>query len=310
MFSSANPMPTQPEARFFGVPLMTGSMSEFTSVALCPEARHFATIGDSSKLTVADRITMRRFQLGSLTHARQVAFRPKNDGDAIEMAIVGALGESYIQRLNLRNEQLLESLPMGAATAVAYSRGGRFLAAGNINGLVRVWRFDDDKVVQVAERDFLVEVSSLAFNPNSSAVYATLSGQAVELPLRSSVSGVMERALDGAKTAYRMVAGAAQGDFVYFVAEDVVHVYDTASGEVGVIAPNVGRIAGIEVFPNSGHLCIYGERVVYVSHPVGPKSPKHLSLRSEFDARIYAVRELDSGVALVFHATPSIIPVG
>lgn len=296
---------SQPKARFFGVPLTPGSSRRFTAVALCPEVRHFATISDHSKLSIADRTTLKHFQIGSLEKARLMSFRPKNEGKGVEIAIVGDEQSKAIQRLDLATESLMDEMAMEAVTAIAYSPDGSLFAAGNANGLVCVWQLEGPHAFLVSRTNLGVEVTSLAFHPNNQALFTvTMLGKASRWYFTlgdSAVDSPLTRALENSTTFYRLVTTSADGNNLYLAADETVHVYDTVTGKAGEISPNVGWISGLQVFPNNGQLCVFGYHAVYVSNPVGPDTKGNLALHSPFEETIYAVSPIDADVILVFH---------
>ena len=299
--------PTQPVARFFGVPFLKGGAREVTAIHLCPERVHLATIRDGSELEVSNRLTLRRLDLGGLTFARMIAFRPgQGSGAPIELAIVGPADKPEIARYDVQAGQPLAGLPLQGVTALAYSCDGRFVAAGNYDGKVKVWLLGAGDPTPVQSGVFEAQVESLAFHAEHPTVYATLAnGALVQLELAPSPAVDAVRALRQSAPGvlvHRVTAGR-WGYSIYLAGwDDRVYVLDTATGEVGLFSPNVGPITGLQILPASGHLCVLGPRAVYLINPVGPNQQEHLALVCPFDDPIYAAWELDGDAVLVFHA--------
>ena len=296
----------QPRARFFPVPLLKGLASELSAVILSPERRYMGTIADKSRLVVYDRLTVTRMDLGKIGLVRQAQFRPQNIHDEIcELAVVGDIDSLSIQRINVLDGSRLEELPMNATTAIAYSKDSRYFAAGNVNGLVRVWRLAEDKVSLLAEGKLSAQITSLAFHSANHSLYATVfGGTAGELKITASPAKSAVQALTdhGVPHNLKQVATGIRGDNVYFVGSDgQIYAVCSKSGEVGVISPNIGAIKAVDVFSTSGHLCAVGENTVYIAHAAGPKTGKHLTLHCRFDEDIIGVAELDDDAVLVFH---------
>ncbi|WP_306598930.1 WD40 repeat domain-containing protein [Geothrix sp. 21YS21S-2] len=299
--------PTQPVARFFGVPFLKGGAREVTAIHLCPERVHLATIRDGSKLEVSNRLTLSRLELGGLTFARMIAFRPRQGtGTSIELAIVGPPDQPEITRFDVQAGQPLAGLPLQAVTALAYSCDGRFAAAGNRDGKVQVWLLGPGHPTPVLSAGFEAQVESLAFHAEHPTVYATLAtGALVQLELAPSpaVDAVQALRHSAPGVLVHRVTTGRRGYSIYLAGrDDQVYVLDTATGEVGLFSPNVGPITGLQILPASGHLCVLGPRSVYLIDPVGPSQQEHLALVCPFDDPIYAAWELDGEAVLVFHA--------
>jgi len=297
----------QPVARFFGVPFLKGLAQEVTAIHLCPAKVHLASIRDRSALTVYNRQTLKPVDLGENACARRVAFRPRAAGEeAIEMAIVGPLDKPEIARLDLQGGRWLASLPMAGASALQYSGDGRFVAAGDARGEVRVWLLGAGGPAQVLETRFEAQVESLAFHPEHPTLYATLAnGALVETALAPSAAAPVGAALRERAPGVRFhaVCAGPSGYCIYLAGrDDRVYIVDTATGEAGAFSPKVGPITSLQVLPASGHLCVLGPRSVYLLHPEGPDQRDHLALVCPFDEPIYAAWELDQGAVLVFHA--------
>lgn len=298
--------PRQPVARFFGVPFLKGGAREVTAIHLCPERIHLATIRDGSELEVSNRLTLSRLDLGDLTFARMIAFRPgQGSGTATELAIVGPPDKPEIARYDVQAGQPLAGLPLQAVTALAYSCDGRFVAAGSRDGRIQVWLLGPDPTL-VQSGDFKAQVESLAFHAEHPTVYATLAtGALVQLELAPSpaVDAVQALRQSAPGVLVHRVTTGRRGYSIYLAGrDDRVYVLDTATGEVGLFSPNVGPINGLQVLPASGHLCVLGPRSVYLIDPVGPGQQEHLALVCPFDDPIYAAWELDGDAVLVFHA--------
>ncbi|GEM_PF-5002779 len=301
--------PSQPVMRFFGVPFLKGLGSAFTAIELCPFLRHLATIRDGVELEVANRVTLQPFDLGDLAEAHHIAFRPRQKGDdLVELAIAGPRPE--IARLDLRDGSELPGLPLANVTSMAYSGDGRFVAAGSRQGRIRAWHLGSEGPNLVLEADLEDPIASLAFHPEDPTLYGTLaSGAPLELELApslaaSAVAALRERAPG---VPFRQVATGRSGYLLYLAgADDHVYALDTVTAEVGVINPGVGPIAGLQVLPLSGYLCVHGPHAVYVAHPVGPGHQDHVALRCSFEEAIFAASELDRDAVLVFHdASPN-----
>lgn len=306
--------PSQPVARFFGVPFLKGAAGEITTIHLCPERIHLAAIRDGSELQVSNRLTLQALDLGDLAIARMVAFRPRaGDAEATELAIAGPMDKADIARYDLRAGIPLAGLPFQGVTALQYSGDGRFVAAGNRTGKVRVWHLGPLGPAPVLEGAFGSQVESLAFHPEHPTVYATLaSGALVELELAPGMAAPAGAALRerAPGVLFLRVAAGLCGYSIYLAGQDDrVYVVDTATGEVGFFSPQVGPIAGLQVLPASGLLCVVGLHSVYLLHPVGPCQREHLALVCPFEESVYAAWELDEGAVLVFHAVEGEWPV-
>ena len=302
------PVPAQPVARFFGVPFLKGLAREITSIQLCPFTRHLAVIRDGSELEVANRLTLEVLHLGDLATARLIAFRPRQIGeDTTELAIVGPLAKGEIARLDLQRGTRMPGLDLDAVTALQYSCDGRFVAAGNERGQVKVWHLGPGRQTRILEAGLKARIESLAFHPDNHALYAILdSGALAELGLNlgqtPTALAILGEKAPGVR--FHRVSAGQHGNFIYLAAgDDCVYVLDTGNGGVGVIAPEVGPISGLQVLPASGHLCVLGRHAVYLAAPVGPGQKEHLALVCPFEQPIYAACELDHGAMLVFHAT-------
>lgn len=300
-------VPTQPSARFFGVPFLKGTAQQITSIHLCPAMVHLATIRDGAELEVCNRLTFKTLDLGELSAARLLAFRPRAGAEEpIEMAIAGPMGKPDIARYDLAGASAMASLPLPGATAIQYSADGRFVAAGNGGGQVRVWHLGpgDPALVQEAFLDSRVE--SLAFHPEHPTVYATLaSGALAEVDLAPSLAAPVLEALreKAPGVLFHLVTAGRQGYPIYLAGRDErVYVVDTATGDVYVFSPGVGPIISIQVLPNSGHLCVLGRHAVYLFSPVRSGQREHLALVCAFEETLYAAWELDQDAVLVFHA--------
>ena len=304
---AAKATPPQPVARFFGVPFLKGGAREITAIQLCPAMVHLATIRDGAHLEVANRLTFRSVDLGDLALARSIAFRPRAQGeDTLELAIVGAPDRPEIARFDIGAGRALAGLPLQEANLVQYSGDGRFVAAGSRTGEVRVWLLGAQGPVRVLEDHLGGQVESLAFHPEHPTLYATLdSGELAELELAPSQAATASVALrqraPGAR--FHQVAAGRRGFPIYLAGrDDRVYVVDTATGDVGVFAPQVDRITSLQVLPASGHLCVVGEHAVYLLESVGSAQREHLALLCPFEEQVYAAWELDAGAVLVFHA--------
>jgi hypothetical protein len=297
---------TLPTVRFFGVPFMKGLAREVTAIHLCPAMVHLATILDGSELAVSNRLTLRPLDLGGLTRARSIAFRPRPEGsEAIELAIIPPAGKT-IARHDLQAGRAMPGLPLEAATAIRYSGDGRFVAAGNEAGRVRAWLLGPEGPTLVLEDLFAAEVRSLAFHPEHPTLYATLAtGALVETQLAPSPAASVVAALQERAPGARMLqAATGRSGYALYLAgqDDRVYVVDTATGEIGVFSPKVGPILDLKVLPASGHLCVQGRHSVYLVHAVGTSPEEHLALVCTFEEPIYAAWELDPDVVLVFRA--------
>ncbi|BDU74452.1 WD40 repeat domain-containing protein [Mesoterricola silvestris] len=298
--------PSQPVMRFFGVPFLKGRAGEITAIHLCPERIHLAVIRDGRELDVSNRLTMRSLDLGGLASARMIAFRPGREGPSTELAIAGAPPTPAIARFNLQAGRSLPGFALPEVTALAYSGDGRFFAAGNRHGRLKVWLLGEGEPLAVQEGRFGAPVESLAFHGEHPTVYGTLaSGALVQVALAPSpaVDAGLALRKEVPGTRVRQVAAGRRGYSIYLAGrDDRVYVLDTATGEVGLFSPNVGPIADLQVLPASGHLCVLGPRSVYLIHPVGPDQGEHLALVCPFDDPLYAAWELDRDAVLVFHA--------
>jgi len=296
-----------PAARFFGVPFLKGGAREITAIHLCPAMVHLATIRDGSHLEVANRLTFRSVDLGDLAQARSIAFRPRAAGeDTLELAIIGSPDRPEIARFDLRDGRPLAGLPMPVPSAIQYSGDSRFVAAGSRAGDVRAWLLGPRGPSLVLEDHFGGQVESLAFHPEHPTLYATLaSGELAEIALAPSqaapASVALRQRAPGAR--FHQVAAGRRGYPIYLAGrDDKVYVVDTATGEVGVFAPQVGPITSLQILPASGHLCVVGPNAVYLLESVGSAQKEHLALLCPFDEHVYAAWELDAGAVLVFHA--------
>lgn len=302
--------PVQPVARFFGVPFLKGSAREVTAIHLCPERVHLATIRDGTALEVSNRLTLGRVDLGGLTCARMIAFRPGQPNAAsTELAIVGAPDTPEIARFDLKAGSRLAGLPIQGVTALAYSSDGRFLAAGTGTGAIRTWLLGPGDPTPLRSGAFEAQVESLAFHGEHPTLYATLAtGALVQLELAPGpavdAAHALRRCAPGAR-AHRVAAGPRGYNLYLAGRDDRVYVLDTLTGEVGLFSPGVGPITGLQVLPASGHLCVLGPRSVYIVDAVGPGQREHLALVCPFQAPVYAAWELDGDALLVFHAGES-----
>ena len=306
------PLP-RPETRIFGVPMLKGAAQEITSIHLCPARVHLATIRDGSHLDVSNRLTLASLDLGELAQASQIAFRPRREGEeALELAVVGPPGKAELARMDLQSGNLLPGLPLSMATALQYSWDGRFVAAGNAHGRVKVWHLGAEVPRCVLEAQAASQVKSLVFHPEHPTLYATLaSGALAEFTLAPSLAADLGETLRDKAPGVRfnLVSAGRHGYPIYLAGQDErVYVADTATGEVGVFSPRVGPILGLQVLPASGYLCVQGRHAVYLLHAVGPRQEDHLALICPFDKPIYAAWELDREVLLVFHAAENVQP--
>lgn len=310
--SREGPGPVPPEGheapstiRVFGVPFMKGAAREVTSIHMCPSMIHLATIRDGFSLEVLNRLTMRSVDLGDLHVARLIAFRPRGEG--IELAIAGARDKPDLARYDLKTGRVLESLPLEAATAIQYSGDGRFVAAGSLEGRVKVWHLGAEGPRKVLETVFEAQVESLAFHPEHPTVYATLaSGALVELALAPGLAAPVGAALRerAPGVLFHRVASGRWGYPIYLAGRDHrVYMVDTVTGEVGVLSPKVGPITGLQVLPTSGHLCVLGPHTVFILPPPDPKRREHLAQVCAFEETVYAAWELEHDAMLVFHAS-------
>jgi hypothetical protein len=300
-------LPALPAARFFGVPFLKGLAQAVTAIHLCPERVYLASIRDGSDLQVANRLTRQILDLGELACASMVAFRPRVRGvEAVELAMVGPEGRGHLVRYDLQGGRSLPGLPFQAATALQYSADGQFVAAGSRTGQVRVWHLGPEGPVTVLEASVKAEVESLAFQSEHPTLYAVLvTGALVELPLAPGLAASAVAALEERAPGVRFlrVTAGRNGYPIYLAGQDQqIYVVDTATGAVGVFAPNVGPITSLQVLPASGHLCVTGLHAVYVLKPVGAGPEQHLGLLCPFDEPIYAAWELGRDTVLVFHA--------
>jgi len=298
--------PPQPAARFFGVPFLKGTR-EVTAIHLCPAMLHLATIHNGSELEVAHRLTYQALALGDLATARLIAFRPRALGDeAIELAIVGPPGKAAIARFELKGSRVLAGLPLTEVTAITYRFDGRFVAAGNRGGRVRVWHLGTDVPALVLEDGLEAPVEGLTFHPEHPTLYAILATGALrELALAPSLAAPVEAILRERASGVRFlrVCAGRFGYPIYLAGRDErVYVVDTATGEVGSFAPEVGPIQDLQILPASGHLCVVGRHSVYLAHAVGADPHDHLALVCGFAEPIYAAWELAPDAVLVFHA--------
>src|SRR5262249_28031051 len=154
--------------------LMMGLLSEINSVSLSPDYNYMAQIGDRCKLNIGDRRNLDRANPGGITEACAAAFRPVNSPGIVEIAIIGVGETAEINRFDVPHDIKLPALPIDNATCVHYSCNGEFVAAGNHNGLIRVWRLDGDDPYLVAHGDFGWPITSIAFHPDNHCIYATL----------------------------------------------------------------------------------------------------------------------------------------
>jgi hypothetical protein len=270
----------QPVARFFGVPFLKGSAREVTAIHLCPARVHLATIRDGAELEVCNRLTLEVLDLGDLARARLIAFRPRRDGEeTIELAIAGPAGKPDIARYDLQGGRALAGLPFEGATAIQYSADGRFVAAGDPRGRVRVWHLGPGGPAPVLDADFDGQVASLAFHPEHPTLYGTLvSGAVAELELAPNLAAPVGAALRerAPGVLFDRVSVGPRGYPIYLAGRDErVYVVDTATGDLGVFSPGVGPIIGLQVLPASGHLCVVGQHSVYLLQPVGPGQGEH-----------------------------------
>lgn len=309
----ARVLPSPPVMRFFGVPFLKGPAREVTAIHLCPERVHLASIRDGWDLEVANRLTLQPLDLGDLGNARLIAFRPRAGALGVnELAIVGPLDKEEIARCDVRTGRLLEGLTLTGVTALAYGPDGRFVAAGDRDGRIRVWLLGPEHALQVMDARFDAQVESLAFHPEHPTVYGILaSGRLAEVslapsPAASAADALRERAPG---VAFSDIAAGSRGFPIYLAGDDErVYVVDTISGDVGAFAPKVGPITGLQVLPTSGHLCVRGRRSVYLLPAVGPTQREHLALVCPFEAPVYAAWELGKDALLVFHAAEADVP--
>lgn len=220
---------------------------------------------------------------------------------------MGPLDQEEILRWDVRNQAFLAGLPFQAATALAYSGDGRFVAAGGQDGRVRAWLLGAAGPTKVLEASTGAQVESLVFHPEHPTLYGTLaSGDLVALELAPSLAAPIVDALrERAHGAlFQQVAAGPRGYCLYLAGwDESVYVVDTATGEVGAFDPGVGPILGLQVLSSSGNLCVMGQHAVYLARAVGPACTGHTALVCAFEERLYAAWELDQDAVLVFHAT-------
>lgn len=306
LYGEPGPAPLQPTARFFGVPFLRGAAAEVTAIHLCPERVHLATIRDGHLLEVANRLTLKGLDLGDLADAHRIAFRPESPGGTTELAIVGPAGKPDIARLDVAHNRRLPSLTFAGATALGYRHDGKFIAAGDAQGRVRVWHLGGDRPTLVLAEEVGAGVISLAFQAEHPTLYATLAdGSLAEVALAPCQAAPAAQALAerAPGMGYDRIASGRSGYSIYLAGRDQrVYVVDTATGEVGVFAPRVGPVLDLRVLDASGYLAVLGTRSVYLLHTVGPTHKEHLALVCPFEEQLYALWELERDLLLVFHA--------